>query len=251
MHGEGQSTVYISCFLLTIGMQGAVPFMSAEVMNIRHRLAHNKYNHRAAKFTRQAVHDMESFFWVLVYICLTRNGPDGTRRNELDHEDNPSDDTEGLQDVINCLFGCDWANIARNKTRVLECEKDLVDLIFPYFHPYFNGLKDLMRKWRELLYRAHQFHLVEYDTIHDRSLELIEEALVKIASNLGEDREPTKKDCERRNVLEPPQISGACRNALTNPPSQDLSRSVGEVDVPLDIRRPTSPERPVKKPRLE
>lgn len=30
------------------------------------------------------IQDIESFFWVLLYLCLTRGGPVGGRREELD-----------------------------------------------------------------------------------------------------------------------------------------------------------------------
>jgi hypothetical protein len=32
------------------------------------------------------VHDLESFFWVLIHICITRQGPGGVRREELEQK---------------------------------------------------------------------------------------------------------------------------------------------------------------------
>src|ERR1700684_2514021 len=59
--------------------KGTIQFMSAEVM-----LSKNiAQSFRIEPFTHNAIHDLESFFWVLVYICLTRNGPGGKRRPEL------------------------------------------------------------------------------------------------------------------------------------------------------------------------
>ena len=34
-------------------------------------------------FMHDAVHDMESFFWVIVYLCLTRQSGGDIRREEL------------------------------------------------------------------------------------------------------------------------------------------------------------------------
>ena len=40
--------------------------------------------------THSAIHDMESLFWVVVFLCLTREGPGGKRRPE------PKDDVKGV-----------------------------------------------------------------------------------------------------------------------------------------------------------
>ena len=195
-------------------LKGTVPFMSPEVMLGEHSLVNSEHKESSSTFTHQAVHDMESFFWVLMYICLTRKGPGGARRDELDHEDNPSDHTKELRHIIYCLFDCNWEPLTRNKTRVLTSGNDLEDFILPYFHPYFDDLKDLMRKWRELLCRAHEFHLAECDTIHDQSLRLIEEALDKIRSKVTEEHELTKVELERRKA-EMARILKTCRDLST------------------------------------
>ena len=39
--------------------------------------------------THSAIHDMESLFWVLFFLCLTREGPGGRQRPE------PEDDVKG------------------------------------------------------------------------------------------------------------------------------------------------------------
>ena len=237
--------------------------MSAEVMDGQHILVYDD-NHRSrnTKFVHQAVHDIESFFWILMYICLTRKGPDGARRDELDHQDDPSDHTKNLRHIIYCLFGCDWLHIIENKTAVLKFRSNLEDLIFPYFHPYFDGLKDLIRKWHGLLHRAYQFRLVECDMIHDQSLKLIQEALANLEKKANKGHQLMKVESDQHNV-EMACLSESCGNTLMNaeadiPPSPDLQddpslnrRSTGELDVTLDVHQPTSPERPAKKRRLE
>ena len=239
-------------------LKGTVPFMSAEVMLGKHTLVHSCHKQSPSTFAHQAVHDIESFFWILMYICLTRKGPDGARRDELDHQDDPSDYTEELRGIIYCLFGCDWRRVIQKKTAVLEDRRNLEDIILPYFHPYFDGLKDLIRKWHGLLYHAYSFRLIEYDIIHDQSLKLIQEALASLEQKAKKRHQLMKVESDQRNV------ETACSNPLIGaeadiPPSPDLQDdpslnrhdSTGELDVMLGVHQPTSPERPAKKQRLE
>ncbi|KAG6824313.1 hypothetical protein H0H92_007241 [Tricholoma furcatifolium] len=62
---------------------GTLPFMSAEVIQGSSLITPVGFD-VAPPFTHQAIHDMESLFWVLVYLCMTRKGPGtGMRRDEL------------------------------------------------------------------------------------------------------------------------------------------------------------------------
>lgn len=88
-------------------------------MQTRHMLIHPSYHNTS--FVHHAVHDMESFFWVLLYLCLTRKGPGGARRDELDHQETPDEDTRRLWRVVYCLFDGSWDDVAENK-RLLFAE---------------------------------------------------------------------------------------------------------------------------------
>jgi len=61
------------------------------------------------------------FFWVLLYICLTRCGPGGYRRKELSNgwPLNTMEDKR-LASVVFCLFGGDRPTLRVNKNLLLD-----------------------------------------------------------------------------------------------------------------------------------
>ncbi|KAJ6631004.1 hypothetical protein B0H10DRAFT_702932 [Mycena sp. CBHHK59/15] len=83
--------------------------------------------------------DLESFFWVLVYICIRYAGPDDVTRADfadvrdrvqLFHEEGPQSDA---------------AKMGRAKRRVLTGTEPLEREILPRFSPYFRELEDCVR----------------------------------------------------------------------------------------------------------
>lgn len=213
---------------LLIGIKGTIPFMSVEVMQTHCTLAHSWYGPETQDFTHHALHDVEFFFWVLLYLCLARKGPGGAHRDELDYQDNPSDETKTLQHVIYCLSDSGSDNVAENKRVLFAESRDVIGReaeeeakgpmgilskkIIPSIHPYFEDLQDLIKDWFHLLQRAHRFRLAEGDTIYDQTLELIEGTLAKIEEKerlLPEgapEHELTIKERERRRK----EISRIC-----------------------------------------
>ncbi|KAG6846605.1 hypothetical protein H0H93_012865, partial [Arthromyces matolae] len=53
---------------------GTLPYMSAEVIAGKYIIRPDK-KRNLPSFAHEAIHDLESFLWVLVRICLTRQGP--------------------------------------------------------------------------------------------------------------------------------------------------------------------------------
>jgi len=47
-----------------------------------------------------ANHDLESFFWVLIHICLTCKGPGGIRREELEEKNEDNEEYMPFRRVI-------------------------------------------------------------------------------------------------------------------------------------------------------
>ncbi|KAG6821865.1 hypothetical protein H0H92_000439, partial [Tricholoma furcatifolium] len=80
---ERRVTYYRNYLMCSFFMKGTFPFMSADVIEGDSIFTPIGYD-SAPTFTHQAIHDMESLFWVLVYLCMTRKGPGmGMRRDEL------------------------------------------------------------------------------------------------------------------------------------------------------------------------
>ncbi|KAJ2987578.1 hypothetical protein NUW54_g9387 [Trametes sanguinea] len=66
------------------------------------------------------IHDIESMFWILLYVCMTHSGPGGERRKELIGE--PSDepgqeDVYELRRIIFCFFHGDLKTVAWKSSR--------------------------------------------------------------------------------------------------------------------------------------
>src|SRR5258708_19796751 len=80
------------------GTVGTPPYTSGEI------LSDQRYFHGHPHVFHDAVHDLESFFWVLVHICLTRNGPGGVRRDELKEENEEKEEYIPLRRVVFCFF---------------------------------------------------------------------------------------------------------------------------------------------------
>ncbi|KAI0370607.1 hypothetical protein BV20DRAFT_286509 [Pilatotrama ljubarskyi] len=129
-----------------------------------------------------AIHDMESFFWVLLYLSLTRSGPGGNRRKELsgDLDTQPERDREQvaeLRHVVYCFFDGTLEVIAWNKKRLFERSELFETLVLCHVHPYFDPLKPALRQWLSLLLNAYEFEGYEYHNIHEFVIALLEKAL--------------------------------------------------------------------------
>jgi len=119
----------------------------------------------APTFTHTAIHDMESFLWVLLYICLTRCGPGGYRRKELSNgwPLNTMEDKR-LASVVSRLFGGDRPTLRVNKNLLFDQQEDLELYILPSIHPYFEPLKPLILNWWNILVNG--FHDI---TLHSEA----------------------------------------------------------------------------------
>jgi len=150
-------------------LKGTPPYTSGEI------LSGQRYFHgHRDKFFHDAVHDIESFFWVLVYICLTRQGPGNVRRKELEQE---NEEYNGLRRVVHFLFDSDMNTMAANKREIFIHPDYLEEYVLDNFHDYFQPLRELVKEWHRLLILAHQFHAFEYYDIHDMVLEMLDRAL--------------------------------------------------------------------------
>ena len=118
-----------------------------------------------------AVHDMESLFWVLLYICLTREGDNGHRRPELEHEQESI-----LAQRVRELF--EQGN-AQKKSNCLEAPAEF-EKILMFVHSYFDCLKPLLSNLRWALYIAHSYDGIEHYNIHSVILALLDETLSKL-----------------------------------------------------------------------
>ena len=93
-------------------LKGTSPYTSGEILSGR------RYFHGHHDVFYNAVHDLESFFWVLVHICLTRQGPGGVRREELKQKNQVTEKYHGLRRVILPLFDSDMSIIKQKSSPI-------------------------------------------------------------------------------------------------------------------------------------
>lgn len=107
-----------------------------------------------------AVHDLESFFWVLCWLVTKYRGPG---------LDNPA-----FHDVARMFFEASRERMGRSK-RMIMCEENaLENHILPHIQVFFDPLRTTVIKLAEILkgsYAARQFN-----GLHERFLEVLADA---------------------------------------------------------------------------
>ncbi|KAL1716724.1 hypothetical protein EV715DRAFT_292912 [Schizophyllum commune] len=144
-----------------------------------------------------AVHDVESFSWILADFCVTRSGPGGQRREELSRDiDDVQDPAErkALELLQNTAACCSDSNSQlfhfRYKGKVHAGGlSEFETQILPCFHSYFAPFKDAMSALFELFQIAYRFRGYEYCSIHDRAIEVLNDLLTKLQALEYDERE--------------------------------------------------------------
>ncbi|KAF5376753.1 hypothetical protein D9615_007828 [Tricholomella constricta] len=176
---------------------GTLPFISPEVLMQLSMYDANKRRCKEGEFRHNSVHDLESFLWVLVYICLTRKGPGiGMVRDELTSDTGP----KRLRNVIRTYFDADEHILEKMKHRLFETSDTFESDIIASFHPYFDSLKPLVKKWWERICLAYRHHGNEYYHIHSHILRILNNALPAIPRS---DNRDTVAEMQRRKDHHP------------------------------------------------
>ncbi|PFH45156.1 hypothetical protein AMATHDRAFT_44219 [Amanita thiersii Skay4041] len=147
-------------------------------------------------FVHEAYHDIESFFWVIVYICITREGPGGNRRIEL------QDEESNLSTAVDIAFNSDPENMQElGRTRRDYVVRGQFNVLMKHFHKDFDDLRDLIKRWGKLLAFTSAYSGPDRDLIHHHTLRLLDEAiseLIKKRSPDEEEIENGKREKRRR-----------------------------------------------------
>ncbi|KAA1477283.1 hypothetical protein DENSPDRAFT_828628 [Dentipellis sp. KUC8613] len=223
---------------------GTKAFMSAEVLT-------NQPNWPTIEKCREkwvngyifhsAIHDLESFFWVLVYLCLTRAGPGG------EHRDPPEDPKTcaQLDNVVSCLFNSDNDMvIARNKHDLFQSLEDLQGYIIPHFHPYFQCLSDLVLDWWNALQLAYRtYDALTPGFIHQQVLDVLDNAMKNLPDPVPS-KEMDREDDRRMKDLD--SIETMSSGQSTSTPSRKIQTVFTPVTAQL-----VQADKQVKIPFLE
>ncbi|KAL7283858.1 hypothetical protein ACG7TL_003298 [Trametes sanguinea] len=179
---------------------GTPPYASAKILNVEPvRVDRWQTNLPPSEVIPDAIHDMESFFWVLLYLSMTHSGPGGVRREELVGELG-ADSSEGfeLRTICPCFFDGPLEKIAWNKREAFRDYKSFESLVLRHVHPYFEPLRPLLRRWWELLLLAYEFEGWEYHHNHDLVIELLERALEELGTVESSDDEQHQQDAQQK-----------------------------------------------------
>ncbi|CDO77533.1 hypothetical protein BN946_scf184912.g32 [Trametes cinnabarina] len=183
---------------------GTPPYASAKILNeepvqVFRWLA----SLRPSVVVHDAIHDMESFFWVLLHLCMTRAGPGGARREELvgklDHDTALADVLE-LRRIVYCFFDGPLEVIAWNKKEAFKDCKNFELLVLRHIHPYFELFRSLLHRWWELLLLVYEFEGYEYHNNHAFVIELLERTLKELGTIASPDDEQRQEDVTERRV---------------------------------------------------
>lgn len=180
-------------------MQGTLPFISIECLKVGYYNDDEDEEDRDDWF-HDAVHDMESLFWVLMYICVTRRGPGtGMWRSELLPGSDVKD--QQLSQLIFNNFDCKYEDTIQVNKLKLFGNPELMENAIKKFHPYFQLLKPMMIQWWSLLRAAYKYRKIEYYTIHDQILGILDNTALKVPPESDEYLSLTKKEIERRETV--------------------------------------------------
>ncbi|KAL1741511.1 hypothetical protein HDZ31DRAFT_45279 [Schizophyllum fasciatum] len=111
-------------------MQGTTPFMACDILQFSHRVCHGPW------------HDLESFLYVLMFMCVNYAGPGNTHRQGFDIQNSPM---------------APWlAGDGDYKERVMYRfeNEEFRAFLDSVFDPYFDDLKDLVVDLRTVIMRT-------------------------------------------------------------------------------------------------
>ncbi|THH12839.1 hypothetical protein EW146_g7317 [Bondarzewia mesenterica] len=167
---------------------GTLPYMSAELASSRHD-PYEVGNDSFPKVTRhELVHDLESFFWVLCWICICRKGP-GTHRFLT------VNDSEECKEAVSNLFETESTRLnAMAKTQIMEKESRFGSDILKSFSPYFEPLADTIRALRNILREAYSTR--KWDGLHQKFLAVLAKAEDDMTRLKWNDTDPEYKRME-------------------------------------------------------
>jgi hypothetical protein len=142
------------------------------------------------------VHDLEAFFWVFVWFCMSRDGP-AQRRGELF----PVDQRRNrLRETFADLFEAAESTMTKSKEAIWLAEERFEDDILANFSDYCGPLQSLAEEFYNILRSAHKNH--HYEGLYDKVVDAFNKAegvLVQLPSDQTEKyRELEEKEEDRR-----------------------------------------------------
>ncbi|KIJ38846.1 hypothetical protein M422DRAFT_258493 [Sphaerobolus stellatus SS14] len=197
-----------------------------------------------------AIHDIESFFWLLIHIMLTRNGPGGSRR----------DISVALAGVLDLYFHGDPGTLSRKKGGLFLFSKKYEDAqaelsnLMVHFDSYFEPLKSLVQQWWNLLYFAHKYEAYELWNIHANTLRILDKPLPGPSSAQSEQTNPevNRREEYHKSTLDAIKNSTIARRPQPRTPEKRDRKATSTASAqPVDPVSQIAGRGPSKKHRKE
>ncbi|PFH46574.1 hypothetical protein AMATHDRAFT_7642 [Amanita thiersii Skay4041] len=144
---------------------GTIPFMS-------HQALSGSTERKNEPFIHDAYHDMESFFWVLVYVCVTTQGPLGGRRPEMDGN-------KKFANQVTDMFHQEMQYLGKTRKDYIHLE-DAFKSLLSCLHPSFHDLQPLIEKWRDILSFTSSNKGLDRDIIHHHMLRVLKKTISEL-----------------------------------------------------------------------
>ena len=164
--------------------KGAHPFRSVECLKKSHVFPADFSWFDHAPWFYDAVHDIESLFWVLMFICLTQRRCIG--RDMLTED-------SARESLYHHFY---WDSTLR------QYKEKLFSSFYPQhmrsvinkFHPYFKVLEPMIMRWSAMLRMAYRYRRIEYLTIHDQVASILDDQIGNLSNGEPDGRAERKSE---------------------------------------------------------
>ncbi|RDB19067.1 hypothetical protein Hypma_014321 [Hypsizygus marmoreus] len=197
--------------------------------------------------THNEKHDAEAVFWGVNFLGVTRDGPGGKRREELQPHNQADADRELL--LVNyCLFSSeDRGVLARNKRELLKSNEDYETYIQSQFSSYFGPLKPLLMKWWKILRLAHKYPM--FEATHEWIIQALDETIADLEKQqLKDTRREAVIERRKQDLRSLQYFPGPNEGGPSVPVAWDLSPTP-DVESAYSSYRDGTPQSPTPKPK--
>ncbi|KAL4243384.1 hypothetical protein ABKN59_011328 [Abortiporus biennis] len=192
------------------------------------------YSELTRSIYHKPVHDLESFLWLLCWICLTRAGPSTERKYDPDSERD-----RNARSLIEKLFEEEYMlRLGQNKRELFQCPLQFGFAISQSVAPYFTCFVNLIISLQITLFVAYRDR--KYEGLHNKFIEKIElfrKTLedAQIPAVEGEQMmiENSRKRRSSHTVYVIPELPVVQQNAEGCEPNLHTQRGEDELGLPL------------------
>ncbi|EPT00126.1 hypothetical protein FOMPIDRAFT_90767 [Fomitopsis schrenkii] len=163
-------------------LTGTLPFVSAELLTQEYYFDDDD-NKGAVRVIplHDFIHDLESLCWVLVWICVARDGPARRRRDMHSKED--TWELNKLRRDIKTLFEDSHTTMAIAKQAVMLQVAFQKPPLVGHVSEFFSPLKPLITDFLRILVKAYQEHSTDSGAIYKLVFEAFDRCIARLKAH--------------------------------------------------------------------